>query len=95
MDWVAVGTGMCVVTCPVGKYVNFILFNNFQANTSTMVCEPCDSRCAVCTGWSNMQCSACTVGNYLQANLNRCDTYCDPGWVKPGSSPGTCVACPA
>ncbi len=48
----------------------------------------------MCTGWNNFYCSACSNGFWLQANINRCDTYCDPGYAPPnGAATGTCALC--
>ena len=42
----------------------------------------CDSRCKVCTGPTNKECSYCATGNVLDLETKTCDSTCPDGKSK-------------
>jgi hypothetical protein len=46
-----------------------------------IACDPCDSKCSLCTGPSNSECSKCATNNFLY--VSTCDQTCPDGfWRK-------------
>jgi len=69
-------TGICEVTCPIGKVAQ------------GSVCVPCVAPCATCSG-SPTVCSTCTTGTlYLDGT---CYSECPSGYVASGASCVPCT----
>ena len=57
---------------PVGDYKGFNVF----VNSPDLVC---DSRCKICAGPTNKECSYCATGNVLNLETKTCDSTCPDG----------------
>ena len=57
----------------------------FYFDLETNTCLPCHESCATCKGGSNLDCTGCKEGSYLQQDptenpdINTCDTECPTG----------------
>jgi proprotein convertase subtilisin/kexin type 5 len=56
----------CSLTCPQAKY----------AESKTMECIPCHSRCSLCSGPAESDCISCSPEYYLSQS-NKCVPNCD------------------
>ena len=79
----APATSSCLSTCPTSYYY-------YYADSSTNICEPCNSYCKVCTGSLSSTCSQCNPGYYFDG-ITSCvtSTGCPVG-TYPDSPTSTC-----
>ena len=80
---------VCLNACPNGYYVN------------GNICSACDISCAVCSGPSNSECSACanaTISGvftqyYLAIRTTTCAQLCPQGQYIDAAFPNSCQQC--
>lgn len=78
----------CVVeaSCPIGTY----------PDSSTNICQPCHSYCAVCTGPAVNECSQCNSGYYRKQGTTTCVVASGcPALTYPDTSSNVCESCHA
>ena len=73
---------VCLNACPDG----------YWGNSGSNSCDTCNAACAICTGPSDTQCSACNSGYFLQPSSTTCLDSCPIGYWGNTTS-NTCMEC--
>ena len=72
----------CLSSCPVG----------YAASPGSTTCSLCYLSCLTCSGTTNLDCTSCKSGFFLQPNSNQCLTSCPTKYYKD-TTVSKCIAC--
>lgn len=79
----------CLSSCPEGYY----------GYPNSNICFACYYVCSTCSGGTNLDCTSCSSGYYLQPTSNQCLTSCPAGYYKDttlrrcGNCHPSCATC--